>query len=26
VRRARTEVKQLIIVRADGTVEHKRAW
>ncbi len=26
VRRARTEVKELIIVRADGTIERKRAW
>ena len=26
LRRARTEVKELIIVRADGTLEHKRAW
>ncbi len=26
VRRTRTEVKELIIVRADGTIEHKRAW
>ncbi len=26
VRRTRTEVKELIIVRADGTIERKRAW
>ncbi len=26
VRRARTEVKELILVRADGTIERKRAW
>ena len=26
LRRARTEVKELIIVRADGTIERKRAW
>ncbi len=26
VRTTRTEVKQLIIVRADGTIERKRAW
>ena len=26
LRRAKTEVKQLILVRADGTIEHKRAW
>lgn len=26
VRRAKTEVKKLILVRADGTIEHKRAW
>ena len=25
LRRAKTEVKQLILVRADGTIEHKRA-
>ena len=26
MRSSRTEVKDLILVRADGTVEHKRAW
>jgi len=26
LRRAKTEVKQLILVRADGTIQHKRAW
>lgn len=26
VRRTRTEVKELIIVRADGSIERKRAW
>ena len=26
VRRTRTEVKELILVRADGTIERKRAW
>ncbi len=26
LRRARTEVKELILVRADGTIERKRAW
>ena len=24
--RGRTEVKELILRRADGTIEHKRAW
>ncbi len=26
LRLSKTEVKELILVRADGTVEHKRAW
>ena len=26
LRRSKPEVKQLILVRADGTVEHNRAW
>jgi len=26
IRRTQTEVKEIIIVRADGTIEHKRAW
>ena len=26
VRRAKTEVKRLLLVRADGTIEEKRTW
>ncbi len=26
IRRTQTEVKDLILVRADGSIEHKRAW
>ncbi len=26
LRSAETEVKELILVRADGSIEHKRAW
>ncbi len=26
IRRTQTEVKELILVRADGSIEHKRAW
>ena len=26
LRRSETEVKELILIRADGSIEHKRAW
>ena len=26
MRSSQTEIKELVLVRADGTIEHKRAW